>query len=152
MDKTMVGTSGVRSARKRVSATALGGAALAWLGLLGCEPMTAGTDGGGSAGTDAPRDLTGLYAECTGGGCASGQECLPMTGPTRETGLCTVFCAHDAECPGGACVRSMSSSDPRYRCVSTCEADTDCAAGFACFGIFVVTIDGAMTDDLCAPE
>jgi hypothetical protein len=116
----------------------------------GCDAAPAGADGGPPG--DAPRDLAGLYAECAAASsCGAGQECLPIAGPSREAGQCTVLCAHDAECPDGVCIRSMSSSDPRYRCVRACDTDVECGAGLRCYGVFVVTIDGNTTSELCFP-
>ncbi len=115
---------------------------------------TPATNDGGNSDTSSTRDPTGLYGGCTlASGCTpAGQTCLEMSGPMRTAGACTFLCGHDAECPNGVCVRSMSSSDPRYRCVQTCAMDADCATGFACLGVFLMTIDGAMTRRLCFPN
>lgn len=69
--------------------------------------------------------------ECTleTAGTCPGLACLTLkANAQKKSGICTMSCADDNDCPNAACVDAGTEKI----CLATCETDADCKNGYAC--------------------
>jgi hypothetical protein len=58
-----------------------------------------------------------------------GLTCLPLTANAQnKTGICTLACKQDADCPNASCV----DFGTQKLCLGNCTTDTDCKNGYIC--------------------
>jgi hypothetical protein len=58
-----------------------------------------------------------------------GLTCLTLKANAQnKSGICTMGCANDEDCPGGACI----DFGVQKLCMGTCKTDPDCANGYVC--------------------
>lgn len=83
---------------------------------------------GCSRALDAPDVFERECSEETIGDCP-GFLCLTLNpNAQNKSGICSLDCADDTDCPGGACV----AFGDRNICLASCTDDEDCANGFVC--------------------
>ena len=81
-------------------------------------------------------DDVGPQGHMVGGRCAVDNDCVKrcVTGTSFPGGYCTVSCATDNDCPGGATCAAVSGITGGI-CLATCRVPADCngyGAGYQC--------------------
>ena len=114
--------------------------------VLAALPLTA-CGGGGGGGGGSGNSPGAIGAACSAesacdAACDGDAECeeatVCLTGADQPGGLCTRTCATSADCPGPDAMDALANVcvvDPATslaRCVSGCNADGDCRAGYMC--------------------
>ncbi|MBC8132483.1 MAG: hypothetical protein H7X95_05830 [Deltaproteobacteria bacterium] len=88
------------------------------VGLIVAGALIAAAEGCGT-------DDVGPQGKMVGGRCTTDNDCVNrcLTGTSFPGGYCTVSCATDSDCPGGAaCVATNGGA-----CLATCRGSADCA-------------------------
>ena len=115
----------------------------------------AGLDGGPPDGGPLVESPS-RYQECVlGTSCPGAEEvCFAIRGNGTETAWCTIRCATEADCAGGAlCLGASGTVDDGPRCHEACTVDADCnAPGFGCYRVGIMSTRGMFDAYLCYPN